>query len=205
MNPVLNENVCGAYVLLCHGKDREDDYIYVGSSTNVPRRLGEHINGYGHGGSKSYCGWTSLHKPKHIFYVWKTQFINNNANQNHVYKKKVSMERVLTLMAFELWGTQKVRGHAYSTVDRDYSKSTNLHEQLTTDKYVTQTMIACDFIIDKGLPESELMDLEMSNYSITEYFDECLQRYKFHQDNDPVIQLYKKAFEPKETNNNVYV
>jgi len=195
----LNESICGAYVLLLEG-----NYVYVGSSTNIPRRLNEHINGYGFGENKSWCGWTKLHKPKHIFYVWKTQFINHMANQNHIFKRKVSMERVFTLMAFELFGKDKVRGHAYSTVDRDYSLSPNLTEQLTKDKYITQSMIAMDFVIDKGLPESEVIDIPMNELTITQYFDECLQRYKFHQETDQVIQLYNKAFMPKETNENVY-
>jgi hypothetical protein len=93
------------------------------------------------------------------------------------------MERALTLMAFELWGTDKVRGHAYSTVNADYSKSQALVDQLTSDKHITQSMIACDFIIDKGLPIEELVDISMKDNSITEYFDHCLKRLIANQHN----------------------
>ena len=184
IHPLLNENICGCYVLLL-----ENNHIYVGSSANIPRRLTEHINGYGSGGNKSYCGWTNKYKPLHIYYVWKTQFINHMCNQTHVFDRKLSMERVLTLMAFELWGTDKVRGHAYSTVNADYSKSKALMDQLTSDKHVTQSMIACDFIIDKGLPIDDLIDISMNDKSITEYFDHCLKKYIHMVQEDPVTLI----------------
>jgi hypothetical protein len=102
------------------------------------------------------------------------------------------MERALTLMAFELWGTDKVRGHAYSTVNADYSKSKALVEQLTSDKYVTQSMIACDFIIDKGLPIDDVMDVSLKDNSITEYFDHLLKRYNSLVEKDPVTLICNK-------------
>ena len=184
IHPILNENVCGCYVLLL-----ENNHIYVGSSANIPRRLSEHLNGYDSGGSKQYCGWTNKYKPLHIYYTWKTQFINHHINQTHVYTRKVSMERAFTLMAFELWGIDKVRGHAYSTVNKDYSKSEDLIKQLTSERHVTQSMIACDFIIDKGLPEEDVMELRLSDYTITEYFDALLKRYHHFIENDPATLI----------------
>ena len=39
------------------------------------------------------------------------------------------------------------------------------------------------FIIDKGLPIEELVDISMKDNSITEYFDHCLKRLIANQHN----------------------
>jgi len=187
MTQILNPNTCGAYVLQLKNKK-----WYVGTTQNLDRRINEHINGYGHGGAKSYCGWTKIHSPINVFYKWKTQFINHQANQTHVFTRKVSMERVFTYMAFECWGIPNVRGHAYTTVDKDYRSSEILLKQLDEDRYISQVMVAIDFICDKGMDLEEISDISLSEYNITQYFDQCLKRYKYFLEHDPLLKIYGK-------------
>ena len=171
-NPIFNPYTTGCYVLSCSNQK-----WYVGSTTHLSRRLNEHFFGYGHGGSKTYCGWTKLHPPKHIFYIWKTQFINHQANQTHVFTRKCSMERVFTYMCFEMFGIPNVRGHAYTTTDKDYRSSDMLIKQLSDDKFISQCMIALDFIVDKGMDLEDIETIPLCEYNITGYFDQCLKHY----------------------------
>mgnify|MGYP003114820329 FL=1 len=87
------------------------------------------------------------------------------------------MERVFTYMCFEMFGIPNVRGHAYTTTDKDYRSSDMLIKQLSEDKFISQSMIALDLIVDKGMDLEDLESIPFGEYNITGYFDECLKRY----------------------------
>ena len=166
----------GVYVLSC-----KDNKYYCGSTEYLTKRIYSHIHGYEFRGMKRFTAWTKKHSVQDIDYIWHTNYVNSK--RNPIYKtyngRQVSLERCFTLMAMENFGINNVRGYCWTKTDADLDKYPLIKEMLSTDKFISMGMLAQDFIEKE--PLLNLHESNMTDNSISSFFDECLKKYLHHR------------------------
>ena len=166
----------GCYVLKC-----QNNKYYVGSTEYLTKRIHSHIHGYEFRGMKRFTAWTKLNPVQDIDYIWHTNFVNSR--KNPTYKtfngRQVSLERCFTLMTMENFGVNNVRGYCWTKTQSDLDNYPQVKEMLTTDKFTSMGMIAMDFIEKE--PTLDVHGINMTDNSISSFFDECLRLYLRHQ------------------------
>ena len=166
----------GVYVLSC-----KDNKYYCGSTEYLTKRIYSHIHGYEFRGMKRFTAWTKKHSVQDIDYIWHTNYVNSK--RNPIYKtyngRQVSLERCFTLMAMENFGINNVRGYCWTKTDADLEQYPLIKEMLSTDKFISMGMLAQDFIEKE--PLLNVHEINMTDNSISSFFDECLKKYLHHR------------------------
>ena len=172
----LPPNNKGVYVLGC-----ANNKYYVGSTDYLVKRIWSHINGYEFRGMKRFTAWTKMNPVQEICYVWHTHFTESKLNKtNKTFNgRKVSLERCFSLMAMENFGIDNVRGYCWTKTKVDLNKYPQIKEMLTTDKFTSMGMLAMDFLEKE--PTLAVQEINMSDNSISSYFDECLRLFNAYR------------------------
>jgi len=156
----------------------DSNKYYCGSTDFLTKRILSHIHGYDFRGEKRFTAWTKKYPVKDIDYIWHTNFVNSKYIKifEQVNGRQVSLERVFTLMAMEIYGINNIRGYCWTNTKADLNNYPQIKEMLTTDKATSMGMLGIDFI--KKNPHLDLMDISMKDNCISTYFDACLKKYR---------------------------
>lgn len=93
--------------------------LEVGQTTNLKRRLEEHIKG------RSGSGWTKLYKIVHLIETIDSELVDSN--------KVLAMENELVLKYMSMYGWQKVRGGCYNLISEAVTYQTLLKRRKKDD------------------------------------------------------------------------
>ena len=82
-------------------------------------------------------------------------------------------------MAMENFGVNNVRGYCWTKTESDLENYPQIKEMLTTDKFTSMGMLAMDFLEKE--PTLAVQEINMSDNSISSYFDECLRLFNTYR------------------------